>query len=255
VFQKLGIRSLAIYNIDFITWVRQYGPKVGASIFKALLKPKNGYFVLKTTFFKNPLYLRDNYSDAAIFKQVFYDRQYFLERLSGIKADYIIDAGANIGLASVYFSQQFPAAKIVALEPEKENFKLLEKNTINYPNVICSDEGLWYREENIQISNPESLAASFIVEAKTDATVKGITVNTLLERYQWPYIDILKMDIEGAEKEIFSVPAEWLKKIKLLIIELHDNYKPDCTKTFFKALEPYTYEALFYHENIFIIFK
>lgn len=45
----------------------------------------------------------------------------------------IVDAGANIGLTAVYFANQFPAARILALEPESSNYALLCKNTAAYP--------------------------------------------------------------------------------------------------------------------------
>lgn len=77
----------------------------------------------------------------------------------------------------------------------------------------------------------------------TNALLKGISVDTLMEKNGWARTEILKMDIEGAEKEILSADVGWLKKVKLLIIELHDNFKPNCTKTLFKALEPFEYEA------------
>jgi len=255
VYQKLGVRNLAITVIDFITWVRQYGFSPGFSINRSLAKSKNGFFIIRAKNFKNPIYLRDNYSDKAIFYQVFYQQQYHLQQLDTFNAQFIIDAGANIGLASVYFSNLYPSARIIALEPEKGNFELLQKNTTAYANVTSLNKALWHKNEKINIQNPESLAASYRVEASADATIDATTVNDLLTQYQWDHIDIMKIDIEGAEKEIFAADTSWLRKVKVLIIELHDNYKTDCTKTFFKALEDYNYEALFHHENIFIFFK
>jgi len=255
VYKKLGIRNLAIHIVDFITWSRQYGFKTGSGFFRTLLKSKNGFYKLQTAYFRNPVLLRDNYSDKAIFRQVFYQRQYALDRLHGFEAKHIIDAGANIGLASIYFSHLFPGAEIVALEPQADNFKLLKENVKSYTNVSCLLAGLWYKEERIDIQNPDSLAASFMVEANPDSSIRGLTIDTILADKKWKVIDILKMDIEGAEKEIFSHNADWLKQVRLLIIELHDNYKENCTKTFFKALENYQYEAIFRDENIFIFFK
>jgi FkbM family methyltransferase len=255
VFQKTGIRSIAINTVDSITWIRQYGLRDGMLIINGLRRKKNGEFLIKPRFFKNIVSLRNNFSDKAIFYQVFYHRQYYLEQLLSIKAKYILDAGANIGLATLYFSTLYPTANILALEPEEENFQLLLNNTKMYPNVTSIEAALWGKDENIAIQNPDSLAASFIVESKTDALVPGLTVDTLLKKNNWGQIDILKMDIEGAEKEIFSADTNWLKKVKVLIIELHDNYKAGCTKTFFKALETFEYDAYFHHENIFIFFK
>ncbi|HVE60927.1 MAG TPA: FkbM family methyltransferase, partial [Chitinophagaceae bacterium] len=210
VFQKLGIRNLAIAIINFITWVRQYGFNDGLSIYASLKKRKNGFFKIDAGCFKNLILLRDNFSDKAIFNQVYYERQYFLQQLVATKAKNIIDAGANIGLASIYFSQLYPSAQVIAIEPENDNYDLLKKNTNAYANVTCIKAALWSKEENIAIKNPDSLAASYIVEAGEHAQIKGITIDYLLEMNCWDKIDILKMDIEGAEKEIFSTNVSWL---------------------------------------------
>lgn len=255
VYKKIGIRKLAINTIDLITWIRLYGLKAGTALSRSLAKAKNGYYKVTSPLFRAPIWLRDNFSDKAIFHQVFSQRQYYIDALPAMKAERIIDAGANIGLASIFFSNQFPSAQIVAIEPQTDNYNLLKKNLQPYDQVDCRHAALWYRREKITIKNPESLAASFMVQADDSSTIEGITIPELLEEKQWDRVDILKMDIEGAEKEIFSAPAGWLSKVRLLIIELHDNYNPGATKAFFKALEPYEYQAHFFDENIFIFFN
>jgi FkbM family methyltransferase len=255
VYQKLGVRGIAIKLVDAVTWIRHYGFKVGYNIYGSLVKKRKDGFVIQNDLFKSPVYLRDNFSDKAIFKQVFYDRQYLLDQLLNFDAKYIVDAGANIGLAAIYFSQLFPSAQIIAIEPQNENFELLKKNTSACTNIKIENAALWYKEEKIDIVNPDSLSASFMVGARENASIEAVTVPSLLKRYNWTAVDILKIDIEGAEKEIFSNDVSWLKNIRLLIIELHDSYKRDCTKTFFRAIENFNYEAIFRHENIFVFFN
>src|SRR5829696_2938550 len=254
-YQKIGVRDIAL-NIDqYINWVRQYGLKDGSRIFKVLKQNKPATVSVVTTRFPNPIYLRNNYSDKAIFNQVFYEKQYFLEQLNELNVTRILDAGANIGLAAIYFNQLFPAAQIIAIEPEPSNYLALQKNTSSYKNITCQHAALWHEEEAIDIINPGSLAASFMVEKNSSSSIKGITIPKLMQQHDWDKIDVLKMDIEGAEKNVFEGNVEWLKNVQVIIIELHDNYKPGCTKVFFKAIEPYEYQAFFRNENIFIFFN
>lgn len=254
VYKKIGARKLAINTVNLITWIRLYGLKTGTALSRSLAKPKNGYYKVESPLFRAPIWLRDNFSDKAIFHQVFSQRQYYIDTLPKIKAERIIDAGANIGLASIFFSNMFPSAEIVAIEPQSGNYNLLKKNLETYKKVDCKLAGLWNKNEKITIKNPDSLAASYMVQPDQSSTIEGITISSLLEEKKWDKVDILKMDIEGAEKEIFSAPAEWLSKVRLLIIELHDNYNPGATKAFFKAIEPFEYRAHFFDENIFIFF-
>jgi FkbM family methyltransferase len=231
--------------------------KNGLYLFFQLHKKQRSY-ILKPSFLKSPIYLRDNFSDKAIFLQVFVERQYVPINFDFPKIETILDGGANIGLASIFFTTMFPDAEILAVEPNKSNFELLYKNTKTYNSIDCHYGAIWDKEEDIHITNPESLAAGFEVDrgAKNDNLLRGTTIQKLLGLKKWSRIDLLKLDIEGAEKEVFNAAdTNWLKKIRVLIIELHDHYKPGCTKAVFKALEGYDYTAYFHNENIFIKFK
>jgi FkbM family methyltransferase len=258
-FEKTGVRTVGLKAIELINWIRLYGIKDGISLFTSLLTGKKSMRYVKASFLKTPIILRNNKSDKPIFFQVFYENQYGPYGVEFPKAKRIIDAGANIGCASIYFSLHFPEAEILAIEPEQNNFSLLQKNTSAYKNVSCIQAGIWNKNEDIIISNPNAEAAEFMIESghpSIHSTVKGITIEKLIEINNWDTIDILKLDIEGAEKEIFSEDNfDWLKKVKLLIIELHDRYKPGCTKAVFRVLNHFNYDAYFHHENIFIFFK
>lgn len=258
-YEKIGFRKLGLRTIELINWIRLYGIKDGLSISRSLLHKKKSFYNIRASFLDAPIYLRDNYSDVAIFLQVFYEKQYELFDAPTIQATTILDAGANIGLASIFFALKFPGAEVVAIEPETENFNLLRKNTKPY-NVDCFQAAVWHKNETLNITNPETLSAGFILEHSDDISstkgIGGITIEEIMQRKKWEKIDILKMDIEGAEKEVFSQGnLEWLKHTQLLIIELHDRYKEGTTKALFKALEPFDYKAYFHHENIFIFFN
>jgi FkbM family methyltransferase len=153
----------------------------------------------------------------------------------------IIDAGANIGLASIYFATRFPEARIIAIEPEEGNLEVLRLNTREYPNVTVFPGALWGRDEQLHVvdnsygnwgfmtssvGDPHSKAASIAHETC------GITVPSLLKKYGIQRVDIFKIDIEGAEKELFEDCAAWIEQVDALIVELHDRMKPGCAASF-----------------------
>lgn len=257
-YQKIGFRNLGLRVIENINWIRLYGLNNGFKLFVSTLSKKNSKFYVKASFLKKPFELRDNVSDKAIFSQVFYEKQYDLYGVDFPDALKIIDGGANIGCASVYLSLRFSKAEVIAIEPEKNNFELLKKNTAAYKNIRCIQAGIWDKNENLSLTNPEGGAAEFMFDnnSNNDNSINGMTISAIMNSQNWNEVDIIKLDIEGAEKEVFAAnDLSWLKKVKLLIIELHDRYKKDCTKTVFEALNQLDYDAYFHHENIFIFFK
>lgn len=258
-YEKIGLRAVGQFVSDWINWVRIYQIKNGSRLFWNLFKKKSDRFEVTASMFKNPIILRDNNSDVHIFRQVFFEKQYDLYDKEFPDAKTILDAGANVGMASIYFALRFPEASIVSLEPEKKNFGQLEINTRAYSGITVMNKALWYKDESLVISNPNELSAGFVVENTNNSglqTFKGISVPSLLDECGWETIDILKMDIEGAEKEVFSAPnLGWLDKVNLLIVETHDRFKTGTTKALFNAIANQDYDAYFHHENIFIFFN
>ncbi len=189
---------------------------------------------------KYPLWLRTFSSDLGVYRQIFKRQEYKFQ--TNKTPEIIIDAGANIGYASVYFANQFPQAKIFSLEPEEENFKLLQKNTSCYSNIVPIKAALWHKNEEINLTDPMRGEWGYTVEDRAQTAtnqhlsiVSGVTIDKLMQDYNLPSIDILKIDIEGTEKEIFSCKnLLWLTKTDSLIIELHDRLKPGCSNSFFQ---------------------
>jgi len=149
---------------------------------------------------------------------------------------YIVDAGANVGCSTVYFKQLFPKAKIVAIEPQSGNFNILYKN-IELNNlkqdVFAEKSGLWKDNSNLEITTDfrDGREYAFFLKTVNDTvttheTVSGITINDVLAKYEFPYIDILKIDIEGSEKYLFEnedIARNTLCKVNFLALEIHDE--------------------------------
>lgn len=203
-----------------------------------------------------PLFARQGSSDGSTFEQVFVDRAYELHRPLQRPA-LLVDAGANVGYASVYLAQRYPDATVIALEPEPTNFALLRQNTRPYPNVRPMQAALWSAKTRLDIANPGDEKNSIRVReaARGAGDVETLTVPDVLALAGRKRIDLLKIDIEGAEKELFeAADTTWLGRVDHLVIELHDWMRPGCSAAFYRALVPYAFDQFIRGENLEIVF-
>lgn len=206
---------------------------------------------------KYPIIMRKGTSDFKVFIQVIYELSYriFLKD----KPEVIIDCGANIGLATVYFKQRYPNAQIYAIEPDLENFNILCKNIQPYTGIKALRAGIWHKETDLLISNTVADSWGFRVEEckeKYAETIPAYSLSYIMKKYSIQQIDLLKIDIEGTEKNIFEEDCDyWLSRTKTLIIETHDGIVKGSTKTLFRALEKYDYHCIPSGENFLIYFE
>ena len=176
----------------------------------------------------HPIKIRMGTSDYDVFKQIFVNEEYNFP--IHLNPKLIIDGGANVGYASIYFANKFNDATIFAVEPEKSNIDLLRENTYYYPNIKIIESAIWDENTTLKIKDVGFGEWAFMVEKahpEDPNSFKAITIQKLLEESGYNKIDILKLDIEGSEKEIFLKNyEEWLGKVCILVIELHDRMKP-----------------------------
>lgn len=205
-----------------------------------------------------PFHLRCRTSDLSTFDQIFTEEEYDCVVTRAPRV--IVDAGANIGLASIYFANRFVESRIVALEPEITNFKILVRNVAPYPNIIAIQAALWNEDDQIELIDPGRDKWGFVTVGKQSPDVpqgrachkvRAMTVDTLMREHRLEHIDILKMDIEGAEREVFADPSAWLERVDALIVELHDSIKPGCRTSFSAGATGFDYEWK-QGENIFM---
>jgi FkbM family methyltransferase len=203
-----------------------------------------------------PVALRADTSDIGTYVQIFVEREYDFETLE--QPSVIIDAGANIGLASVYFANKFPNAKIIAVEPEASNYSLLERNVSPYERIVPLHCALWGENSRIKLVDPGFGKWGFQTHASEQAKaadvrdeVEAVTVDRIMRDHGIEFIDVLKMDIEGAEKEVFENAAPWIDKVGILIVELHERLKQGCSRSFYNATNDFDLEWQ-RGENIFL---
>lgn len=187
-------------------------------------------------------------SDLPVLRQVWEEREYHtVAEYMAKYVDYadplrIIDAGANVGYATLYLKSAFPNAEVVCLEPDAGNFKQLERNVaINkLTGVTPLQAGLWKSESFLEVGRDvgDQMEWSFYVrEVPGPSDLRGFSVPYLARERNWPVIDLLKIDIEGGERYVFetSVLAKSvLESTRFVAIEVHDLHN----------IRPHIYELL-----------
>lgn len=157
-------------------------------------------------------------SFRAQFREIFVDEIYKFE--SSNQAPRIIDCGANIGTSCLYFKRLYPNSNLTAFEADPAICKILEKNVLanSFHNVEIINKAVW-------VENGET---SFVIDGADGGSMEGegdkITVSTLrlkdlIEKEE--YIDLLKLDIEGAETDVLKDCQDSLNNIGSLFIEYH----------------------------------
>lgn len=206
---------------------------------------------------QTPVMLRAGGTDMQVFKKIFLDHEYRLPFQASPMA--IMDLGANTGLASLYFRAQFPEAQIVAVEPEEGNFAMMQRHLGGLPGVMMVRAAVWSHDGEIFLADPGIGSWGMRVEDQlqnvsgpcSGCLVPAVSMPTLLRHFPGGRVDLLKVDVEGAEKEIFESSAAWIHDIDAIVIELHDRYKPGCSRAFFTAVPSLPCERLI-GENFFV---
>jgi FkbM family methyltransferase len=211
-----------------------------------------------------------NKEDLAMLKQIYRNNNYDIDRLNRSEELYffykkilkenkvplVIDCGGNIGYASKFFSENYPEAKIVCIEPDLQNINqarnnIISKNVDFLHNAIGSINGMG------NILDPGGGNAAYQISPDSNGKIEIITINNVLSKYDevlyQPFI--IKIDIEGFESNLFYDQTSWIEKFPLLIIELHDWMLPRSANSgnFLRAIAPLNRDFLYINENVFSI--
>lgn len=188
---------------------------------------QNKYFSISLTAFPGKrIFLRTYAGDIDIFYEIFYKKIYQLP--NGLNNHLVIDAGANVGFAALFFLKEMPSATIYCIEPDPDNFIFLKKNLeaeIENGNIKLIMAGLSAKDGVMSLESNSFKYNSNLVEVPMEGAIRVITykVETFLETFVSGRVDLFKMDIEGAEKNIFENDISWLKNVDQLLIEFHSK--------------------------------
>jgi FkbM family methyltransferase len=169
-----------------------------------------------------PLHLVDGKSFVSAYKEIF-DRQIY--RFSSSRKDpLILDCGANIGLAVLYWKKLFPEARIIAFEPDPNVFQALSWNCAhwNITGVELVNKAVWKETGELSFWSEGADAGHIVDEAHGDKNSRIKVPAVRLKDYLRDPIDFLKIDIEGAETEVLIDCADRLNQVGYLFVEYHD---------------------------------
>jgi FkbM family methyltransferase len=206
---------------------------------------------------KSPAFIRFQSSDYATFVKIFIDREYEVPLSKEPTA--IIDAGANVGFASIFFAIKYPQARIIAIEPEPSNFAQLQRNVAPYPNIIPVQAALWFESATLDLLDPGSGSWAFQARKNSSddkhrsiGSVQGLTISDVMKAHKLDAVDILKIDIESGEKEVFSANTAWTNNVGVIMIELHDRFRDGCSQSFYSATKDFD-QKMQQGENVILL--
>lgn len=216
------------------------GPRMYYSMFGAkglLLGAKCRLFrrsvqvVVRPPSLTNPVWLRLRTTDVDLCRQMVFQEWYACELRQPPKV--VVDAGANIGLFSVACASKYPEARIFAIEPEASNFEMLKRNAAAYPNITPVRAALWKENTELNLVDPgeghttyQTRRSAAPAAASQGSVVPAITVDALMAKFNFSFIDFLKVNIEGAEKEVFESCESWINRVGVIAMDLHDDLRP-----------------------------
>ena len=197
---------------------------------------------LRPSGYRYQLLLRRAGTDLAVLRQMLVKEEYGpVSSLRRIRL--IVDCGANIGLSSYYLLHRYPEARVIAVEPDEANCALCRRNLAAFgERAIVMQAAVWRENRRLRIAPASRSRGAWAlrVEPDDEGPVEGLTLVEILRRAgQTGPVDLLKIDIEGAETEVFRGSPEWLRITRNIAIELHGE---DARDTFVHALDGYRYE-------------
>jgi FkbM family methyltransferase len=232
-----------LLDVNTVGW-----PVTAHKLKNALGARSSGPLRIQSRLARYPLSARGGKSsDLHVFRQVFQFEDYaYLRHIQAPRL--ILDLGANVGYSSAYFLSRFSEAKVIAVEPDPDNYALCRANLAAYgERALILQGAVWSARCQLALARgvpgDGSEWATRVMQADGKAgevLVESWDIESLLELGGGGAVDILKVDIEGSEWEVFgSECMQWLPRVRNICIELHGE---QCKQRFFDALKEFDYE-------------
>ena len=211
--------------------------------------------------------VRRGTSDLEVVRQVWRDEQYGIPqdqqvarvkrhearlKASG-KVPVIVDAGANIGAAALWFAREWPEAHIVAVEPDAANAQMARTNCAGHDRIEIVEAAIGGEAGYVSVDSKAEAYAVTTARAQTGCRV--ITVDDCVAMVEGGELFAVKVDIEGFEDDLFAANTDWLDRVSLVYIEPHDHIFPDrgTSRNFQAEMGRRNFDLLIRGENLVYI--
>ena len=184
------------------------------------------------------------HTDRFVWREIFDLGEYDSVDLDN--AAWILDIGGNVGYASLWFARRYPDARIVVVEPDLGNYELLVANVAHEPRIhpiraAIAPAGaprqrvvtgaLGFGGATLE-TVPVDDAVTTELQDEDATIVDSIDVASILDRFGIERLDLLKIDVEGAEKAVFEHSAPWIDRVDAIVAEIHEYFVPGCGEVF-----------------------
>ncbi|GEM_PF-1709615 len=147
----------------------------------------------------------------------------------------IVDLGANAGMSIRFWLNRWPDARVIGVEPDEFNFEVAKLNAGQHrggANVALVRACVAGHERTVTLDRSHHESMYVMTDASGGGggggqteTIPALPLEKILaQNNSLPMIDLLKVDIEGAEREVFENCAPWIKRVRHMVLEIHPPY-------------------------------
>lgn len=151
----------------------------------------------------------------------------------------ILDLGANIGLTTADLKTRYPTARVVAVEMDEDNVAAARRNLSRLGlNCELIHAAVWTWDGEVAYGGPAEDAFSVAGASGTapaSRTAPAVTLETLFDRLRLDRVDFVKMDVEGAERQLLQRPAQWLSRVGAMHVEVHAPDNVEAVAAFLRS--------------------
>jgi FkbM family methyltransferase len=173
------------------------------------------------------LRLSPGVGDWGVLRGVWVNQDYFHPLIRQCRT--VLDVGANVGMAAVWFKGLLPEVRLACVEPDPRNFPLARINlSENGIDATVFDYAVAPHSGQVRLGRGSNTGWSAVEGTGFHTHTEFIEVEArripeILDAMSWSRVDLLKMDIEGLEGEILADAGDWLSRVGMIVFELHPN--------------------------------